>query len=186
MLQSIILDKSIRVDDLLIGDKNALLVASRIHGYGPEYKVNLTCPACSNKFQTEVDLNDIEPKELEALDNVEFTEAGTFAITLPKSNFEVEFRLLTSADETKLSKEAGRGATGLLRLIIVSINGQTDRFYIDRALQALPIKDSSFLKKAYASVMPDVDMSCNVECDNCFTQSRLEVPLTAEFFWPDF
>lgn len=185
LLQSIILDRSIRVDDLLIGDKNALLVASRVHGYGPEYNVSLVCPQCSNRFETEVDLTQIKEKELAPVNNVITTEYGTFITTLPKSGFEVEFRLLTSIDEAKLSKESGKGSTGLLKLIIVSINGQTDRFFIERALDALPIKDSSVLKRAYASVMPDIDMSCSVECTNCLEESNMEVPLTAEFFWPD-
>lgn len=186
LLQSIILDKSIKVDDLLIGDKNALLVASRIHGYGPEYNVNLTCPACSTRFETEIDLTDIKEKTLNVPDNITITDNGTFVTMLPKSGYEVEFRLLTSADEAKLNKEAGKGSTALLKLIISSINGQTDRFFIDRALDALPIRDSSILKKAYTSVMPDIDMSCTVECPNCFEQSKMEVPLTAEFFWPNF
>ena len=70
LLQSIIIDKSIRVDDLLIGDKNALLVASRIHGYGPEYNVTLNCPNCGARFETVADLNDIQEKQLEPAENI--------------------------------------------------------------------------------------------------------------------
>ena len=185
LLQSVMVDKSIRVNDLLIGDKNALLVASRVHGYGSDYSVNLTCPKCFSRFDTVIDLSDLGEKELTFPEDVSITESGTFETVLPKSGFKVEFRLLTSADEMKLSKEADTGSTGLLKLIIVSINDQTDRFFIERALMALPIKDSSLLKKAYASVMPDIDMSCDVECENCLEESKMEVPLTAEFFWPD-
>jgi len=188
LLQSIILDKSIKVNDLLIGDKNALLVASRIHGYGPEYNVSLNCPHCGVNFETTADLNDVQEKELQPMDGISETEQGTFETTLPKSGFKVEFRLLTSQDESNLNKtnkNAEQSSTSLLKMIIVSINDQADSFYIERALQALPIKDAALLKKQYVSVMPDVDMACNVECDNCFEESRLEVPLTAEFFWPD-
>ena len=113
------------------------------------------------------------------------TEDNTFLFTLPKSGFEVEFRPLTSRDETFISKGKNKGTTSLLKLIIVSINGQTDSFFIERALQVLPILDSSMLKKAYTSVAPDVDMSCDVVCPHCGGESNVEVPLTAEFFWPN-
>ena len=185
VLESIIVDKRIKVEDLLIGDKNALVIASRIYGYGPDYNVDLTCGNCGNNFKTTVDLNDFEPKEIKVKETVEKTDHNTFVFTLPQSDFVVEFRLLTSRDETMITKERNKGTTNLLKLIIVSINGQSDPFYIDRALQALPILDASLLKKVYAAVMPDVDMNCNVECGHCGTESNMEVPLTAEFFWPN-
>ena len=185
VLESIIVDKRIKVQDLLIGDKNALVVASRIYGYGAEYKVNLTCGECENEFQAVVDLNDFSSREIELSDKIEVTDNNTFIITLPRSEFVVEFRLLTSKDEASVSKAVNKGTTNLLKLIIVSINGQTDTFYVERALGALPILDASVLKKVYANVMPDIDMSCNVQCTSCGEESQMEVPLTAEFFWPD-
>jgi len=185
VLESIIVDDSIRVDDLLIGDKNALIIASRIYGYGADYDVSLTCQNCSNQFETTVDLNSFEARQITFDDEVQKTENNTFLITLPKSEFVVEFRLLTSRDEAVIAKEKNNGTTGLLRMIVVSINGQTDSFYIDRALQVLPIRDASVLKKLYASVVPDVDMSYEIDCPACSEVSRLEVPLTAEFFWPN-
>ena len=185
VLESIIVDKRIKVDDLLIGDKNALIVASRIYGYGSDYNVNLICPACESDFSSTINLHEFKSKEVEFGTNIEKTENNTFVITLPKSEFVLEFRLLTSEDEAAITKESKKGTTSLLKLIIVSINGQSDRFYIDRALQSLPILDASVVKKVYASVMPDVDMSCNIECPHCGTESKMEVPLTAEFFWPN-
>jgi len=185
VLESIIVDDSIRVDDLLIGDKNALIIASRIYGYGADYDVSLTCQNCSNQFETTVDLNSFEARQITFDDEVQKTENNTFLITLPKSEFVVEFRLLTSRDEAVIAKEKNNGTTGLLRMIVVSINGQTDSFYIERALQVLPIRDASVLKKLYASVVPDVDMSYEIDCPACSEVSRLEVPLTAEFFWPN-
>ena len=185
VLESIIVDKRIKVDDLLIGDKNALVIASRIYGYGPDYNVNLTCPACQSEFKATIDLNSFKSKQIELNDQIQKTEDNTFVITLPKSEFVLEFKLLTSKDETMISKETKKGTTNLLKLIIVSINGQTDGFYIDRALQALPILDASVLKKVYSAVMPDIDMTCEVECSVCGEESQMEVPLTAEFFWPN-
>ena len=132
VLESIIVDDSIKVDDLLIGDKNALIIASRIYGYGADYNVSLTCQNCSNQFETTVDLNSFEARQITFDDEVQKTENNTFMITLPKSEFVVEFRLLTSRDEAIITKEKNNGTTGLLRMIVVSINGQTDSFYTDR------------------------------------------------------
>ena len=184
MLQSIIVDKRVKVEDLLIGDKNALLVASRIYGYGPHYQVELTCPSCDVKFEHVFDLNNLKNQELKESKAVTKTDHGTFIMTLPRSNFEMEFRLLTSGDESATSNKTG-GTLSLLKLITVSVNEQTDPFYVERALQSLPILDVSIYKKAYASVMPDVDMIQSVDCTECGEASDMGVPLNADFFWPN-
>ena len=74
---------------------------------------------------------------------------------------------------------------GLLKTIVVSINDQTDSFYITQAIESLPILDVSILKKAYTAVMPDLDMTQMVECDNCNETANMGVPLDAGFFWPN-
>ena len=185
MLQSIIVDKKIKVDDLFIGDKNALLIASRVFGYGSNYDVELECPNCENQFGTTIDLSELQIKDLTGVEAAEKTENNTFVITLPRSNFVVEFGLLTSKDERTMSAKKSAGTMTLLKHIIVSINNQTDGFFIERALQALPILDTSILKQAYAAVMPDIDMKQAVECGDCGEVSEMGVPLNADFFWPD-
>lgn len=185
MLQSIILDKKIKVEDLLIGDKNALLIASRVFGYGADYSVEIQCKNCASTFSTVFDLTELshtEPVEVTALTK---TPNNTFTITLPQSNFVVEFKLLTSRDETKMTSVKKGGSLNLLKMFTVSVNEQTDPFYIERALEALPILDASVLKKAYAAVMPDVNMKQEVECTDCNESFEMEVPLNAGFFWPD-
>ena len=185
MLQSIIVDKKIKVDDLFIGDKNALLIASRVFGYGSNYDVELECPNCESQFGTTIDLSELQIKDLTGVEAAEKTENNTFVITLPRSNFVVEFGLLTSKDERTMSAKKSAGTMTLLKHIIVSINNQTDGFFIERALQALPILDTSILKQAYAAVMPDIDMKQAVECGDCGEVSEMGVPLNADFFWPD-
>ena len=185
MLQSIIVDKKIKVDDLFIGDKNALLIASRVFGYGSNYDVELECPNCKSQFGTTIDLAELQIKSLTGVEAAEKTENNTFVITLPRSNFVVEFGLLTSKDERTMSAKKSAGTMTLLKHIIVSINSQTDGFFIERALQALPILDTSILKQAYAAVMPDIDMKQAVECGDCGEVSEMGVPLNADFFWPD-
>jgi hypothetical protein len=185
MLQSVIVNKQIKVEDLLIGDKNALLIASRVFGYGSDYEVRLTCANCNSQFDTVFDLSELKTKESKENESIEKTENNTFIVTLPKSSIVVEFRLLTSRDENTMSGKGFSGTMKFLKLITVSINDQIDNFYIEKALQSLPILDTSILKKTYALVMPDVDMTQTVECTECGETSEMGVPLNADFFWPD-
>ena len=185
MLQSIIINKAVKVDDLLIGDKNALLIASRVFGYGADYGVDVECKNCGSVFPTVFDLNELSFKESIEVGAVEKTENNTFTITLPQSNFVVEFKLLTSRDEANISASKKGGSLNLLKNITVAVNEQEDPFYVERALEALPILDASVLKKSYVAVMPDIDMTQEVDCPHCSANFEMEVPLNAGFFWPD-
>lgn len=188
MLQSVIVDKSIKVQDLLVGDKNALLVHSRIFGYGPDYTTTLVCEACGAPHENTFNLENVGNKEIEDVlekYGIETTENNTFCFTLPKSQYEVEYRLLTSRDETEAASSTGQvSSLALLEAITVSLNGQTDRFYIKRALSSLPILDASILKRAYGRTTPDIDLTQEVTCPNCGETADVGVPLDAGFFWP--
>jgi hypothetical protein len=189
MLQSVLVDKKIKVEDLLIGDKNALLVYSRIYGYGKEYNTEITCLKCDAVTAHSFNLENLQHKDCEEVMShydVELTEEKTFKLTLPKSNFIVEFRLLTSRDEkTLLGAKKGFGSLDLLNTIIVAINSQTNKLYVQRAVESLPILDASVLKRLYAKIMPDIDLTQDVECESCGEHFEMGVPLDAGFFWPD-
>ena len=187
MLQSIIVDKSIKVEDMLIGDKNSLLIHSRIYGYGADYSTDIVCPACSERSTHTFDLNEVENKDIEenlSEYGIEATDHNTFCVTLPKSQYEVEFKLLSSRDEAKILNNKNARSLQYLETIVVSINGQNDRFFIKRALSSMPILDATVLKRAHAKATPDVDLAQDVTCVHCGETSRMEVPLDAGFFWP--
>ena len=189
MLQNVIADKKVKVEDLLIGDKNALLIHSRIFGYGSEYTTSLECPVCNTKFQYSFDLSELPNKDFEGemvRFEVEPTVNNTFVMTLPRSKAVVEFRLLSTRDETRLmGAKKTFGSLDLLDAMILSINDQTDRFHIKRFIKNLPIMDATVLKKVYGRIMPDVDLMQDVECANCGEEAQMGVPLDAGFFWPD-
>ena len=101
VLESVIVDKSIHIDDLLLGDKNALMIGTRITGYGEEYKVEITCPKCGKESDYEFDLekvgtNDYEEQIKEL--GCEFTPRNTVSVDLPTSKVNVEIRLLNGLD----------------------------------------------------------------------------------------
>ena len=44
LLESVIANQKLTLDDMLIGDKNALMVGTRILGYGKDYRITLVDP----------------------------------------------------------------------------------------------------------------------------------------------
>tara|TARA_R100000808_G_scaffold19089_1_gene41567 strand:+ start:4457 stop:5341 length:885 start_codon:yes stop_codon:yes gene_type:complete len=196
MLQNLVVDKDVRIGSLLIGDKNALLVAARRTGYGADYETNVTCPGCGQTDEFSFDISDpnITPFT-ENMDshNVTLTSGGTLVITLPMTNAQVECRMLSGEDEVRLYKEATRKqkkklATGtmtdMFRSYIVSVNGNDSPLVIEAFIQAVPAKDARVLRAAYSECVPNIDMTQEYVCTNCGHTADMEVPLSADFFWP--
>jgi hypothetical protein len=114
-------------------------------------------------------------------------------ITLPKSNVVVGVKLLTGKDEMAMAttqqkrKKRNLGENTLteqLKNMIISVNGSAQYTDIESFVDFVPAFDSKYLRKAYAQIMPNIDMKHVFECDNCSFEGDVEVPLTAEFFWP--
>jgi len=194
-LQNIVVDQNIKVPDLLVGDKNAIIVASRITGYGANYEATICCPSCQKNVDFGFDLQQCEPTSLDIFDElgVQRTQNNTFLIHLDKLDMDVEVRLLTSRDETYLlqlsekrrkSKLPEANLTEQLRRIIVSVNGSTDTGYINSFIEHAPAMDSRKLRTTYQKMVPNVDMKQNFVCSECGYEGEVNVPFGANFFWP--
>jgi hypothetical protein len=192
MLQNLIVDKSIKLEHLLSGDKNAILLAARMSGYGAEYSVRVSCPSCEEKQDFSFDLSSLEHKDLSDIDDLslEHTQRGTFVYSLPRTKAKVEFRLLTSGDESQMTQEMLRAkkeettSTDQLKRVIVSVNGVEDRLQLKQFVESMPAADARFLRAAIRRSTPDVNMSQDFVCASCSHEEEMEVPLTTEFFWP--
>lgn len=195
-LQNIIISKQIKVDDLLIGDKNAILIAARSSGYGNMYDTTVACPACNTRADISFDLEDKQIKEsmIGETENVNKTSNGTFMIKMPFSKFDVEIKLLTGKDERYLStvsakKKKGKMADTLItdqyKLMVVSVQGNSERGVVNHYAENMPLRDSRFLKSVYKAVNPDVKIIEAFECNSCGHDQMLEVPFGADFLWPD-
>ena len=195
MLQNILVDKSIVIDELLIGDKNAIIVAARAGTFGGDYEVRLQCQECDEFYEHVFDLSDVDTKNNdEVLDSLEFSQNGTFFVTLPQTEVKVECRLLTSKDEKYLEERAKKkqkmglpdsALTDHYKSFIVSLNGVTERGLVDEFVDVMPAGDLHFLNKEYTKVLPDVDMVQESTCRHCGTENETSIPFTANFFWPD-
>jgi len=183
LLKSLIVTK-VDYNDLVVGDKNAIMIAARILGYGPNYKFEY------NGEEDEVDLSKIDNKKI---DKKLFTQGNNeFPFVLPHSKNKVTFKLLTHRDEQKISKEI-EGLQKLnkdtnpivstrLKFQIISVNGDSDpptiRSFVDKALLA---QDSRALRKHISDIQPDIDLTFFPRG----TKESRPIPISLRFFWPD-
>ena len=178
---------SIDYNDLLVGDKNAILVAARILGYGKDYNFNY------NGEDIEVDLTTIEDKPLDK--SLIKEGKNEFTFTLPTSKKEITFKFLTHKDEKsidaelkglkKLNKNASAEVSTRLKYIITSVNGDyeksTIREFVDTQLLAI---DSRALRKYIQEVQPDTNLTFKYEVKNG-DFIDIDIPVNLNFFWPD-
>jgi hypothetical protein len=194
VLKGIIVSQ-VNYDDILIGDKNALMIATRILGYGKDYQVQISCPSCEQKQQRVVDLSLLEHKKLNFS---EFPKgANEFAFTLPVSKTQITFKFLNGKDERdieaeikalrKVNEQYSAELSTRLKRIITSVDGNRDvqsiNTFVDTKLVA---GDSLALRRHLADIQPGIDMTFDFTCKNpdCGYEERAAVPLTVEFFWP--
>ena len=194
LLQSVMIDKTIDVNDLIVGDKNALLIACRKYGYGSQYDTTITCPSCFEAQEFCFDIDEWKEKELDLEEfNVTQTPSCTFIAETPISKVSVEFKLLTTKDVEIVEKISERNkklnlpssaATDFLVATIVSVNGYDDKVSIQNFINSVPAKDSSYLRKLYDAISPNIDSMSTFTCNLCDFSEAVEVPLDASFFWP--
>jgi len=183
LLKSLIISK-IDYSQLLIGDKNAIMVAARILGYGANYKFTY------EEEEHTIDLSKLENKKLD--EKLFKSKTNEFDFTLPHSGNKVTFKLLTHKDEQdskreldglkKINKNSSPELTTRLKHIIQSINGETDkkdiRDFVDNYLLA---RDSRALREYINEIQPDVDLTFFPEGN----ESGVSIPIGVNFFWPD-
>ena len=181
LLEALIMNK-FSLKDMITGDKNALIVASRILGYGKDYTFTY-----DGKEYT-VDLTTLDNKPF---DTSLITSRGTFKFTLPVSKTEVEFKLLTAKDEElidqeiqglkKLNKELSSEITTRLKYQLTTVDGSQDKNVIKEFVEFnLLAADSRALRLYIKEVAPDVNLSFTTE-----SGEEVAIPINLTFFWPD-
>jgi len=194
LLRSVLVNKTIDPESLLIGDKNAVLMAVRQTGFGDTYTTSVNCPACGALVERDFSLQDKEIKESVLPDDVKLLENGNFMFEEEQYGLQVEIRLLRGKDETritktlerlkKLKKETGN-VTTMLQNIIVSVNDLREPTAIRQVVDAMPVTLSRKIRNIYEEVMPNISMYADFDCDSCSHVDRLEVPINLNFFWPE-
>jgi hypothetical protein len=190
LLQALIVTP-INYDDLLIGDKNAILIAARVLGYGQNYTFKYNNER-GQEIETSIDLSTLNEKQI---DESLLTKGNNFTLDLPKSGNTITFKLLTHGDEKKIEQEikglqkinpnGSFDVTTRLKYMITSINGDSEiksiREFVDTYLLA---PDARALREYYTKVQPDIELKFMPE-DESYTGEGMTIPITLNFFWPD-
>ena len=197
-MENVVVDKRIKPSTMYSGDRNALIIAARSSGYGNAYETQVTCPNCGTKSRMVFDIDQPTIKEsMESEeDNLYKTDDGFFEVKMPVSGYNIKFKLLTGKDEIdmvteKLSKKKTKikgltkTVTSHFKRIIVAVEGYEDRAIVNQFVDTMLSSDSYHLKKCYKLANPNVEIKRDFECNSCGHQQELEVPLNADFFWPD-
>ena len=182
LLQALIVSK-INYSDLIVGDKNAIMVAARILGYGSDYTFNY------GDQEYTVDLSKIDNKPFE----ISNKGVNEFNYTLPSTGVKIAYKILTHGDEQKIqaeldglkkiNKNSSAELSTRLKYMITSVGGERDpkiiREFVDTNLLA---RDSRELRKHIKDTQPDVDLTFFPDGSN----DRVDIPVGIKFFWPDF
>ena len=181
---------------LLLGDRNAMLIAARISGYGSEYNFLSSCKSCfaRNEVNYNLSLSDttgecFNEKFLRKNEIVYDEAMGTLDLTLPVSGVRIGLSPVDGYGEKQLTSENQGNEnsiiTSVLSSFIVKVNDETDFDSVMNFIEAMPAKDSKFIRNLYPKLVPNVKMSHSYLCSECGTLNEQEVPLTAAFFWPE-
>ena len=190
LLKRKIRDKNINPKELLIGDRNAILIWLRATGYGEKYPVTITSED-GEDFETEVDLTTLKQKPIGAIPD----ENGLFDFELPISKKKLKFRLLTANDEDELNKrieaqqkrkaEYTDTITHKLGMQIMSIDGRTDKEWIFNYVRVMPARDSLALRKYVNQIEPGIDLTVTVQGPGGDPMDTFLI-IGPDFFWPEF
>jgi hypothetical protein len=194
-IENILIDKSVNVQTLYSGDRNAILLAARITGYGSDYDTRMSCPSCNTVSDYTFDLSEYGLNYAEEVEDLglTLTSAGTYTLEMEKSKVHLEIRLLDGEDEkylTRITESKKKNnlmetpLTDLLKMIIASVNGDDSRSTVENYVNSMPAYDSRHIRKIYAQINPNIDLTKNFNCPACGKTTQLEVPLSADFFWP--
>ena len=185
MLKALIVTKC-NYNDLIVGDKNAVMIAARVLGYGKDYKFEY------KGEEVEVDLSTLENKEFD--ENSITKGVNEFQYTLPNSGTEITYKLLSHKDEMaieaeikglkKINKKSDPMISTRMKQMILSVNGDSERKtvreFVDTYFLAM---DARAFRKHIAGHQPDVNLLTQVELSD--GEEDVEIPITVNFFWPD-
>jgi len=189
LLDSLIVTDGVNQETLILGDKNAVLVAARILAYGPEYTVEVTNPNNpEQKLEHTFNLTDCPFKELS--ENVDYSD-NSFDFKTPIGKNKIKFRFLTGKEEKLIEKDLEQARkvgynsdiSTRLRYTITEVDGDNKTETISSFSQNMLARDSMALRTYIQSISPDIDLTSEIEIGG--ETVSVSIPLTVTFFWPN-
>jgi len=191
LLESIVIEPGVNINDLVIGDKNAILVTSRILAFGPEYEAKITDPFDREEVDVTIDLSQIKIKEIE---DSKLNRNNEYEFFLPISKTNIKFKLLTHGDELIINKDIeasqktlkqSNEITTRYRRIIIEVDGVRDSGTISNFVtNRLLAGDSKALRKAILEITPDLDLKFDYTSPVTGETEALRIPFGIGFFYP--
>ena len=195
LLEAVIVNSKVNLDDVLLGDKNAIMIATRILGYGKDYTVQISDPSSDEKQEETFDLTKIGDKEIDY--SIFKRGINEFEFELPASKRNITFKFLSQRDEREVDNElkalkkiSSRSlidseVTTRLKKAILSIDGDSDRNSINGFVEnEFLSRDSLSFRSHLAEITPDINMNYVFTCEFCDNDEEITVPMTVQFFWP--
>lgn len=186
LLQSMVVTP-IKYDELIVGDKNALLIAARILGYGKDYEFTY------DGDKVTFDLTTLSPKPIDT--SILKPGVNDFTFTIPSSGTPITFKLLTNADQKNIDKEvaglkkinpqSSAEVSTRLKHTITSVNGNREAAVVRAFAENILASDIRALSKYAASITPDIEFKVDIIKDNGDVLEGVTLPILVNFFWPD-
>ena len=194
LCEAVIVTKGVKFDDLLVGDKNALLLAARAYGYGPEYETKVTTSA-GNEVPITIDLSSVPHKVFD--DTLITPHVNEFEYTLPKAGNVIKFKILTVGDQKRIDGDlkglrkaqdiyGTQNLTTRFRYMILSVDGNTDKSNINKFIQNMLAVDSRAFREYINKISPDVDLEVEGEDPETGEPFRNNFEIGVDLFYPDF
>lgn len=197
LFESIVVD-NVNINDIIIGDKNAILLATRILGYGADYDVTITDPFSGETQNVTINLAKIQIKEV---DESLLNPNNRYTFELPVSKAVIDFKLLTHGDELNITAETqamdrlkskvkgdlvgSNDVTTRLRHMILSVNGNEDRTYINKWINnEFLARDNRAFRNYVKEISPDLDLTFTFVSDITGESEVMSIPFGINFFYP--
>jgi len=193
LLESVVVQIGVNPDDLVIGDKNAVFLATRVLGYGPDYEVEVTDPFSGERQKVTIDLSEIQTKDIDlSILNAE----NRYELELPLSKKKITFKLLTHKDEKDINaeiqamerlsknKEMASDVSTRLKYMITSVDGDTDRGNINKFAKNMLAKDTRAFREYVKTISPDLNLKYDFVSEITGESEALDIPFGISFFYP--
>jgi hypothetical protein len=193
LLESIVVQHGVSIDDIIVGDKNAVYLAARVLGYGAGYDVEITDPFSGERQKVTIDLSAVQTKDI---DFSLLSPENRYTFELP-SGTKIVFKLLTHKDEKDINSEikalerltkgkaVSAEVTTRLKYMIVSVNDNSDRGYVNNWVSnQFLAKDVKAFRSYIKSISPDLDMKFDFTSDITGETEALDIPFGIDFFYP--
>lgn len=195
LFESVVVSPGVNVNDISVGDKNAILLATRILGYGADYNVEVTDPFTGEQQKVVIDLSKISTKEI---DDSLLNSENRYDFELPISKKKIKFKLLTHKDEIDINAEiqalnrlvkgdnvVSQDVSTRLRYMIQEVDGNTDRGFINNYVKNnLLARESKALREYVKTISPDLNLKYEFVSDITGETEALDIPFGVGFFYP--